>query len=123
MIWKRIGFAIILIAITVGSLMPSSAVTAANTIALPDWALHGIGYFLLALFATWAMPNARRLLIFIAVVAYGSLIEVLQTMVITRSFDLADMASNTIGAALGIAVATFTTYLCKFQFDSRTGMK
>jgi VanZ family protein len=110
MIWKRIGFAIVLIAITVGSLMPSSAVTAANTIALPDWALHGIGYFLLALFATWAMPNARRWLIFIAVVAYGSLIEVLQTMVITRSFDLVDMASNTIGAALGIAAATLTTY-------------
>jgi VanZ family protein len=110
MIWKRIGFALVLLAITIGSLMPRSAVRAANTLALPDWALHGGGYLLLALFATWAMPNVRRRFIFVAVVAYGVLIELLQTFTITRSFDFADVVMNGVGAALGIAIASLTTY-------------
>jgi len=106
MIWKRAAFAVILIAITFGSLLPSRAVSTVAT--APDWALHGLGYFLLALFATWAFPKLSRWLVFAGAVGYGILIELLQMNIITRSFDLADVASNSIGAALGIAVATLT---------------
>ena len=109
MIWKRIGFAVILLGITIGSLIPSTAVAAVNTLSLSDWILHGIGYLLLALFAAWAIPTAPKWAIFAAVFAYGALIEVAQTLVITRSFDVLDLASNAIGAALGVTIGALTT--------------
>ena len=108
MIWTRAGFAISVVAVTVGSLLPGSAVTA--TTVVPDWVRHGLGYFVIALFATWALPHLSNWIVFTGVVAYSILIEVLQPIVADRMFELTDIVSNAVGAALGIALATITRY-------------
>jgi VanZ family protein len=108
MIWQRAGLTLSVIAVTVGSLLPSSSVSA--TTVVPDWVRHGAGYFVIALFATWALPRLARWQVFIAVVAYSILIEVLQPIVADRMFELTDIAANAVGAALGIALAGFTRY-------------
>jgi VanZ family protein len=108
MIWSRFGFALVLIAITIGSLLPSNAVGPAGQ--LPDWLRHGFGYFLLGLFAALAFRASPRWAIFLGVLIYGAMIEVLQPIVADRDFELTDLAANAVGAALGIAVASLTTY-------------
>jgi VanZ family protein len=106
MIWQRAGLALSVIAVTVGSLLPSSSVSA--TTVVPDWVRHGAGYFVIALFATWALPRIRWWVVFTLVVAYSILIEILQPIVADRMFELTDIASNAVGAALGIALAMLT---------------
>jgi VanZ family protein len=108
MIWSRIGFGLVLVAITIGSLLPGDAVGAVGT--LPDWLRHGFGYFLLGLLAALAFTTVPRWIVFLGVFAYGALIEVLQPIVADRDFELTDMAANAVGAALGVLVATLTTY-------------
>jgi VanZ family protein len=108
MIWSRVGFIIVLAAITIGSLLPPRSVASAGSI--PDWVQHGLGYFLLALFAALVFDKRSWQMVLGCVIAYGVLIEVLQPVVAGRNFELSDMLANAIGAGLGFAVAKITTY-------------
>lgn len=108
MTWSRIGFAVVVIAITIGSLLPGSSVGAVGE--LPDWVRHGFGYLVLGFFSRLAFRSVRQWIIFIGVFTYGAVIEVLQPIISDRNFEVTDMLANAVGAALGIILATLTTY-------------
>jgi VanZ family protein len=103
-----LGFVVVLIGITVGSLIPAQSL--GSTAAIPDWLRHGVGYGLLAFFAAVTFMRFPLWLIFAAVVGYGIVIEVLQPIVADRSQELSDVVSNTIGALIGVLIAQFTRY-------------
>jgi VanZ family protein len=104
----RVGFAFVLIAITVGSLLPASSL--GSTASIPDWLRHGIGYGLLGFFATLAFHRFRWWLIIMAVIAYGVVIEVLQPILADRSQELSDVVSNSVGAVIGVSAGLITRY-------------
>ncbi len=69
-----------------------------------DKAEHFIAYFGLALMGVLGWSGRRVLPIFLAVVALGGTLEILQAFV-GRDAEWGDMLANTIGAVAGVAVA------------------
>ena len=67
---------------------------------------HGLGYGVLAVYATMLFAPGRALAFAgLGLVGYGLLIEGLQTLVPWRYGDLHDAAANTLGVALGLLFA------------------
>jgi len=67
-------------------------------------ALHGLGYFLLAILFGWAfMAKTKReaLLALLAAFCYGFVLEIAQLYVPGREFSGADILVNLAGAAVG----------------------
>ncbi|WP_424017735.1 VanZ family protein [Halorientalis pallida] len=71
--------------------------------------LHAVGYATLTLLVAYALraTTGRRVALAVALaVAYGGGIEVVQSFLPVRSFDLLDVLANTLGALLvGIALS------------------
>jgi len=73
----------------------------------PDKWLHAAGYAVLAALvaaAVLARTRRRHLVVLVAVVGYGALVELLQIPVAGRSGDPMDALANAVGAALGLAL-------------------
>ncbi len=70
-----------------------------------DKAEHALAFFGLTFLGVWAMPHLR-LRIAAAMVALGAAIEVAQaTMPLGRDGDIKDLLADSMGVALGLAVA------------------
>jgi VanZ family protein len=69
-----------------------------------DKAQHFVAYFGLSLMAVLGWSGRRALLLFLAVIALGGTLEILQAMV-GRDAEWGDMLANTLGAAVGTLLA------------------
>ena len=73
---------------------------------------HFVAYFGLALMGVLGWSGRRTLVIFIAVVALGGALEILQAFV-GRDAEWADMLANTIGATIGTLLALLLLWLAR----------
>jgi VanZ family protein len=100
----RIGlFALALLVIAWLSLSPIEELPV--SVSLWDKAQHAIAYFGLALVGAWAFPDRSGRLA-VGLVAFGVGVEILQAaMALGRQGDAIDAVANTLGVAVGLAVA------------------
>lgn len=98
---------LVTVGIAILSLMESNYVP--RSLSAQDKLLHGAMYLFLAV--SWMEPLAKRfpsrlmpyLLVWIGVVAYGALMEILQRFcTLTRSGEMADLYADMIGALIGV---------------------
>lgn len=100
--WLAGGIALVLLVVT-GTLAPAASLPAAG---ISDKVEHFAGYFALALWFAGLVHRYRYLLVGSALVALGGLLEIGQAaMNVGRSADWLDMWANTLGVALGLALA------------------
>ena len=72
-----------------------------------DW-LHFLAYACLAVMLAYALHDSRFpdwqvfVLVFVCAVGYGVLIELLQSQLPSRTFAIADMGVNAVGAAVAV---------------------
>jgi VanZ family protein len=104
-IW-RWALASCMVALLVLSLMPPS-------VRLPstgwDKSNHMLGFAVLALLSHWAWPG-RTVVALVALLAYGGLIEVLQSFTPNRFAEFGDLLADAIGLLIGELVARFLAY-------------
>ncbi len=108
----RIGlFALALLVIAWLSLSPIEELPV--SVSLWDKAQHAIAYFGLALIGAWAFPDRSGRLA-VGLVAFGVGVEILQaTMALGRQGDTIDAVANTLGVAVGLALAWSTRALLR----------
>ncbi|MCS6810510.1 MAG: VanZ family protein, partial [Tepidimonas sp.] len=94
--WGRWAFAVLLVGVTVGSLLPPRHLP---PLALDVWdkAQHALAYAALTLLARWGWPQARGVWVVLALLAHGALIEGLQHASGWRQGDPFDWTADAIG--------------------------
>ena len=102
LIGSRIALVGALAAVTWSSLAPPDDLP--SEIALSDKLLHGIAYAVLGVVAALAQRRPRVILTVLLLTAFGLLMEVLQDRTTYRTFDLADLYADALGAAIGVVV-------------------
>ncbi|MBB5203643.1 VanZ family protein [Inhella inkyongensis] len=70
-----------------------------------DKANHLLAFAALGACSRWAWPRAPWLLLALALLAYGGLIELLQTQLPPRSGEWVDLLADGLGALLGLGLA------------------
>lgn len=96
--WARLLLLLALMAITVLALIPQTEVPVTT---LWDKADHALAFLVLGVLAQWAFPAARFVLpITPALIGYGALLEILQTLTPTRVGSFADLVADLIGIFL-----------------------
>lgn len=100
-IWLLLGWGMV-VSVVVLSLIPIEVDLSENR----DKYAHFIAYGSMTFWFAMLFPGwARRIAIMVAFAAMGVAIEYLQRMTGYRTFDVADMAANAMGAGLGWALA------------------
>lgn len=100
--WARLLLLLVLVAITVLALIPQTEVPVTT---LWDKADHALAFLVLGVLAQWAFPAARFVpLIAPALIGYGALLEILQTLTPTRVGSFADLVADLIGVLLAAAL-------------------
>lgn len=94
--------ALLLVVVSAAALAPGHQ---APTLGLGDKLNHLAAFVALGLAAALAQRPRRAGLAGVALLAYGGLIEVLQTQVPGRHGDLADLLVDAVGIAVGLALA------------------
>ncbi|HLU61950.1 MAG TPA: VanZ family protein [Gammaproteobacteria bacterium] len=97
-LWWTLGFALALL-ILLGSLMPPGE----GDPAFPDKLLHFLAYALLG--GWFAALSSHRVAVFLLVLAWGGMIELLQGLTPLRQPEWLDLAANAAGAACGVFIA------------------
>lgn len=96
--WARLLLLLALVAITVLALIPQTEVPVTT---LWDKADHALAFLVLGVLAQWAFPAARFALpIAPALIGYGALLEIVQTLTPTRVGSFADLVADLIGILL-----------------------
>ncbi|WPH22444.1 VanZ family protein [Variovorax paradoxus] len=99
-VWRWL-LALAMLALLVLSLAPASA-------SLPttgwDKANHALGFAVLGLLGQWAWPG-RTAIVLTALLAYGGLIELLQSFTPDRIAEAADLLADWVGLLLGAGLA------------------
>jgi len=100
MTWRRVLFAIVWLFTLAAALAPARH---APTLGMSDKVNHIAAFLTLAVFAAWAWPRARLIVVAIALSAFGAAIEGLQALpVIARDAEWADWFADT--AAVTVAL-------------------
>jgi VanZ family protein len=86
------------------SLSPPALKEAAGGNSLPGQANHAVAYLVTAVALRWAYPRASPWRTLLLLMAYGCVLELLQTFVPERSPKVIDAVSSGVGAAMGAAV-------------------
>jgi VanZ family protein len=111
LIGSRIALVGALAAVTWSSLAPPDDLP--SEIALSDKLLHGIAYAVLGVVAALAQRRPRVILTELLLTAFGLLMEVLQDRTTYRTFDLADLYADALGAAIGVVVVAWPMRLAE----------
>ena len=85
------------------SLVPLDDFSAAQT--LNDKVLHVLAYIVLMVWFGGIVPRQYYYRLFLALLAYGGAVELLQSLTDYRSMELADLLADTAGLALGWILA------------------
>ena len=99
--WQSLGWALVL-AVCVASLLPGPALP---QIPVSDKFEHAVTYFLLMVWFAGLYPRARHLRIGLLLVGLGLALDIAQAPLETRQFDLLDVAANTGGILLALALS------------------
>lgn len=116
-ILKRLWLAF-LVVIVVGSLLPGSVedkVLSGLLVHPWDKVAHFSAYSLLAFFPVFSRLGISTPQVGAGLAAMGLLLELLQTLVPGRAFELGDLLANTCGVLFGLAIA----YLLKTHAAAR----
>jgi VanZ family protein len=107
----RLALVACMVAIMVLSLLPLS-----QSLPTTGWdkSNHILGFATLAFLSHWAWPG-RTTHALAALLAYGCLIEVLQSFTPDRSAELADVVADGVGLAIGAVIATAVAALAKVR--------
>ena len=100
-LWLAVGWALA-VGVAVGSLTPAETLVG---ISISDKLLHAGSYFVLTVWFTGVYEVRRHVPLALALIAAGFGIELLQLLTETRMFSLLDALANSIGVALGLALA------------------
>ena len=100
-LWLAVGWALA-VGVSVGSLTPAETLVG---ISISDKLLHAGSYFVLTVWFTGVYEVRRHVPLALALIAAGFGIELLQLLTETRMFSLLDALANSIGVALGLALA------------------
>ncbi len=102
----RIAAAMLLVLASYVLLAPSSAVPDTRwDIPYLDKVVHVAIFCVLGIVGAKSVPARVRHLVFLGLVAYGALTEGLQNYIPGRTSDLADLAANVTGAAIGVVLS------------------
>lgn len=102
--------------VVTGSLLPFVVLSRLPSVAVPDddKAAHFISYVVLAILPVVATDLLRTgVRCALAMIPLGIVLELLQRLVPGRSFELADMAANTLGAFTGIIVGLWIRWFSR----------
>jgi VanZ family protein len=100
----RIAFAVLLLLVIVGSLLPSDVASRGS--AVPDWAQHGISYGLLMATLLAGQASRRYLASAAALMFLGCSLEVIQGCLGYRAAQWSDVLADAVGiAAVGLGIA------------------
>jgi VanZ family protein len=100
----RVVFGVALAATAWTSLLPPEDVPPA--FGLSDKVIHAIGYAVLGFLAVASRISWPRA--WLLVVGFGVLLEFAQGIAGYRSFEVADMVADAVGASIGVAIAILT---------------
>ena len=101
-VWLSIGW-LLIVAVLYASLAPSTVPT---MVPHGDKMGHFLAYFVLALWFSQLYDSRGRRWWAVAFLTMGVLLECLQTLTVSRSFELPDMTANTAGVLSGWALAS-----------------
>jgi VanZ family protein len=99
LLFVRIGLCLVLTGVTVVALGPFQG--AEESFGLTDKEAHFATFYGLTFMALAAMPRIRKWDVAVAALAFGGLIEILQTMT-GRDGDILDWLADTIGIAMAV---------------------
>lgn len=100
-IWAAFGWFLVA-GVVVGSLVPARML---HAITISDKLQHAGAYFVLMVWFAGFYPRRRHLAIALTLAALGALLDVLQLLTATRTFDLRDIAADIVGVAVGLVVS------------------
>ena len=100
-LWAIAGWLLVL-AVATGSLVPGPALP---TIGVSDKIEHAGAYFVLMLWFGGLYERRRHGFIALGLVGLGIALDLLQLTTRTRSFELADIAANSLGVVLGLGLS------------------
>ena len=100
--WRWL-LALAMLALLVLSLAPASVASALPTTGW-DKSNHALGFAVLGLLGQWAWPG-RTAIVLTALLAYGGLIELLQSLTPDRVAEAADLLADWVGLLLGAGLA------------------
>lgn len=107
-VWRSISLALLVI-VLIGALSPAiwlgNKPDAMSFIKNADKWVHGLTFFVLALWFTGVVERHRYWLVGVGLLAFGALLEFFQLYVRYRTADHFDIAANTAGIIGGLAVA------------------
>ncbi|MDR6454215.1 VanZ family protein [Variovorax paradoxus] len=112
-VWRWL-LALAMLALLVLSLAPSSIASALPTTGW-DKGNHALGFVVLGLLGRWAWPG-RTAIVLTALLAYGGLIELLQSFTPDRVAEAADLLADWVGLLLGAGLA----YLLNKNFSGES---
>ena len=106
--WRSLSLAM-LVAVLVGALSPAiwfgNKADALSFIKNADKWVHGITFFVLAVWFSGLVERRRYWLVGAGLIAFGALLEFFQMYVRFRTADHFDIAANTAGIIVGLTVA------------------
>jgi VanZ family protein len=100
-IWLAGGWALVG-AVCVGSLVPGNQLP---VLFAHDKVMHGGSYFLLMTWFAGVYEVRRHLLIALVLLVLGTVLDLLQSLIATRTFSLLDVLANGMGILLGLMLA------------------
>jgi VanZ family protein len=100
-IWLALGWMLV-VGVVVGSLVPGQLLRA---VSVGDKFQHAGAYFLLMVWFAGLYRRGLHPIIAAVLLLLGAALDVLQGMTRTRSFDLADIAADGVGIAVGLVLS------------------
>ncbi len=100
--WALLGW-LLVVGVATGSLLPGPVV---QVISYNDKVMHASSYFVLMVWFGGLYPRSKHLRIAVALLGLGVALDLLQGLTATRSLDIFDIAANTVGLVLGLALST-----------------
>lgn len=113
---QRLAFLLCLVSVLVMALMPTSPMPASWW----DKVSHVLAFTTLAVLGCWSYPG-RSAKVLAGLLAYGGLIEVLQTFTATRSAEAADLVANGAGLFLGWQLTRVARQVHQYATARRSG--
>jgi VanZ family protein len=97
-LWRALGYGLILLVIYLSLTLFPLDIPIENGDKLGHW----MAYTTLMVWFAWLYPNLRTRLVYAAgFLVFGIALEFAQSLTDYRTFELADMAADTVGVALG----------------------
>ncbi|MDJ0700563.1 MAG: VanZ family protein [Woeseiaceae bacterium] len=107
----QLGSVILLLLVLIAALMPAAVWFWSDGLSVGDWVrnadkwAHGLTFVVLALWFSGMYSKSSYWKVAIGLLAFGVLIEVLQGLVRYRMAEWLDIGADTLGIAIGLALA------------------